>query len=158
MKKIEKFVFAIMIAMPLAAVAADFESTPVVNVRIDDFAAGKEAIAERNWQAAVDAFSRAEKSDPRNADIQNYLGYSYRNLGKMELSFKHYNEALRLDPNHRGAHNYIGIAWLKSGKPERAEEHLARLEQICGKGCSEYADLSKAIAAHRENKPVVSSW
>lgn len=126
----KKFAIALMIAVPFAAAAADFESTPMVNVRVDDFAAGKQAVADKNWQAAADAFSRAEKNDPRNADIQNYLGYSYRNLGKMDLSFQHYNEALRLDPNHRGAHNYIGIAWLKSGKPEKAEEHLARLEQI----------------------------
>jgi hypothetical protein len=40
---------------------------------------------------------------------------------------------LRIDPNHKGAHEYIGQAYLKAGQPDKAAEHLARLEQICGK-------------------------
>jgi tetratricopeptide (TPR) repeat protein len=139
----------LMLVTPLLAMAAGTESTPEVNSQNADFAVGTNAVANQNWQAAVEAFSRALKSDPHKADIHNYLGYSYRHQDKMELSFKHYNEALKLEPNHRGAHEYIGMAYLKMDKLTQAEQHLARLESICGKSCEEYGDLSKAIAAYK---------
>jgi len=41
---------------------------------------------------------------------------------------------------------------LKAGQPDKAAEHLVRLEKICGKGCEEYQDLSKAIAAFNNAK------
>ena len=145
----KKCVLALLLSLPLIAQAADTEERPVANLQVSDFVQGKKAVADKNWQAAVDAFKRALKSEPRNPDIHNMLGYSYRNLSQMDLSFKHYNEALSLDPDHRGANHYIGIAYLKSNQLEKAKEHLARLEQICGTGCDQYLDLSKAIAAYK---------
>ena len=58
----------------------------------------------------------------------------------------HYREALRLDPKHRGANEYIGEAYVLVGNKAKAQEHLAALERICGKGCEEYQDLARAIA------------
>lgn len=150
----KNWLIALVLITPVAAMAADTESTPQANLQLSDFAAGKRAVADKNWQAAVDAFNSAVKSDPRNADIHNYLGYSYRNMNKMELAFKHYNEALRLDPNHRGANEYIGWAYLKTDKLTQAEEHLERLEKICGKGCEEYGKLSRGIADYKAKKKI----
>ena len=91
----------------------------------------------------------AAKEDPRNADVQNLLGYSYRKRSNPDLTkaFEHYNEALKLNPRHKGAHEYIGEAYLMDKKPAEAQKHLAQLEVLCGnKTCEEYADLAKAIA------------
>jgi len=144
-----KTLIACMLVLPLIATAADTEWLPKVNAQNADFTTGKKAVESKNWQAAVDAFSRAEKNDPNNPDIHNYLGYSYRNMGQMDLSFKHYNEALRLQPNHRGANEYIGWAYLKTNQLDKAEEQLARLDKICGKNCDEYEKLSKGIAEYK---------
>lgn len=129
--------------------AADTDTTPEVNKENADFAAGKMAIGAKNWNAALIAFERVVKREPKNADAFNYLGYANRWLGKMDESFANYNKALALDPNHRGANEYIGIAWLRVKQPAKAQEHLARLEKICGKGCDEYKDLAKAIADYK---------
>lgn len=145
----KKMLIACLLAFPLAAVADGAEWTPMVNAQNNDFVDGKKAVADKNWQSAVDAFSRAAKNDPRNADIHNYLGYSYRHMDRMEDSFRHYNEALRLEPNHRGANEYIGWAYLKTNQLAKAEEHLTRLEKICGKSCEEYAKLGKGIADYK---------
>jgi Flp pilus assembly protein TadD len=149
MKKLSPLMLALMLGLPLAAPlqAADTETTPAANVQNNDFATGKQAIQAKNWGAAIAAFQKVVARDPKNADAHNYLGYSYRWQGKMEESFKHYNQALQLDPKHRGAHEYIGVAYLKTNQPAKAREHLAQLEKICGKDCDEYKDLSKAIAA-----------
>ena len=128
---------------------ADTESKPEANLGDADFAVGKKAIAAKDWNAAVAAFEKVVKRDARNADAFNLLGYAYRWLGKMDESFANYGKALALEPNHRGANEYIGVAYLKVKQPAKAQEHLARLEKICGKNCEEYKDLAKAITDYK---------
>jgi len=64
---------------------------------------------------------------------------------------KHYRTALALNPEHRGATEYMGHAYLLRGNLQLAQGQLARLERICGRGCEEYASLSKAIEDFRRN-------
>jgi Flp pilus assembly protein TadD len=149
---IRKYMVAFMLTIPLFADAADTDTTPVANHQNNDFVVGKKALENKSWQAAADAFNRAVTTEPRNADIHNYLGYSYRNMDQIDLSFKHYNEALKLDPNHRGAHEYIGWAYLKTDKLSKAEEHLMQLEKICGRACEEYTELSTGIGNYKAKK------
>ncbi len=149
----KKLICALMLALSLpVAIANMTESKPAANKEDADFVAGKKAIERKDWKSAVDALSRALKRMPESADIHNYLGYAYRHLDDLNLSFTHYKEALRIDPKHRGAHEYIGEAYLKAGQPEKAAEHLTRLEQICGKRCEEYQDLAKSIGAYQKGK------
>ena len=109
------------------------------------------AIDAKDWNKALIELNLAAKEDPRNADVQNLLGYSYRKRSNPDLAkaFEHYKEALRLNPNHKGAHEYIGEAYLMDKKPAEAQKHLVQLEAICGnKTCEEYADLAKSIAEY----------
>jgi tetratricopeptide (TPR) repeat protein len=115
-----------------------------------DYAAGKRAVEAMNWQAALDAFNRVVAKDPGNANAQNYLGYTYRKSGNLDLAFKHYEEALRLDPKHRGAHEYVGEAYLMVNNVAKAEEHLAVLDRLCLFSCEEYRDLKKAVAEYKQ--------
>jgi Flp pilus assembly protein TadD len=114
-----------------------------------DYAKGKAAIAAKDWNAAITSLSSAALRDTRNADIQNDLGYAYRNTGRLDLAFRHYARALELNPRHRGAHEYAGEAYLLAGNLAKAEEHLAALRRICIIPCEEYADLEKAVAEYR---------
>ena len=111
--------------------------------------AGKAAIAAKDWKAAIRSLSSAALRDTRNADIENYLGYAYRQSGQLPLAFTHYQRALQLDPRHRGAHEYIGEAYLMANNLTKAEEHLAALQRICLIPCEEYDDLKKAVAEYR---------
>jgi len=115
-----------------------------------DYAAGKAAITAKDWEAAIRSLSSAALRDTRNADIQNYLGYAYRQTGQLELAFKHYRRALELNPRHRGAHEYAGEAYLMVDDLAKAEEHLTALQRICLIPCEEYEDLKKTIAAYRQ--------
>ena len=148
-----KLIFVLMLVSSFPSAMANMtETKPAANKEDVDFVAGKKAIERKDWKSAVDALSRALTRKPESADIHNYLGYAYRHLDDLTLSFTHYKEALRIDPNHRGAHEYIGQAYLKVGQPDKAAEHLARLEQICGKGCEEYQDLARSIGAYQKGK------
>jgi Flp pilus assembly protein TadD len=114
-----------------------------------DFAAGKKALAAGDWTAAIAALTLAALRDPRNADIQNYIGYAHRRLRQLDPAFAHYRQALEFNPRHRGAQAHMGDAYLALGDLAKAEEHLAALERICLLPCEEHADLAKAIAGHK---------
>lgn len=137
---------AVLACSAAAAFAAD---TPEPQPSVD-LAKARSLIAKKDWSAAVTELERLARRDKTDADVQNLLGYSYRNAGQVDKAFKAYDNALRLDPNHKGAHEYIGVAYLLARKPEKAQEHLAKLKAICGgEGCEEYQDLAKAIAAYQ---------
>ena len=114
-----------------------------------DYAAGKQAIDAKEWSTAITSLTSAALRDTRNADLQNYLGYAYRNAGQLDVAFRHYQRALQLNPRHRGAHEYVGEAYLIVHNLAKAEEHLAALHKICLIPCEEYADLKKKIAEYR---------
>ena len=136
-------------ASPPALRAVDWETDPQAAAD-PEYAAGKLAIESRDWNAAIKSFSAAAARAPKNADIQNYLGYAHRNAGKLDAAFKHYQRALELDPKHRGAHEYIGEAYLIAKNLAKAEEHLAALGRICVLPCEEYADLRAKVAAYKK--------
>ena len=141
---------ATVIGVPLSAVADPSETKPDATSNDSDYAAGKQALDRKDWAEAVTRFRQAALRDPDNADLQNYLGFSYRNLGQLDLAFQHYRRALELNPRHRGAHEYAGEASLMAGDLARAEQHLAALRQICLLPCEELGDLERQIAAYRK--------
>jgi Flp pilus assembly protein TadD len=137
-------------AAPVPSLAEGVEENPGASDLDPDYAAGKKAIEAKDWNAAIKALSSAALRDTRNADIQNYLGFAYRNAGKMDFAFRHYEKALQLSPRHRGAHEYVGEAYLMVGDLAKAEEHLSALRRICLVPCEELGDLEKKIAAYRQ--------
>jgi tetratricopeptide (TPR) repeat protein len=110
-----------------------------------DFAAGKKAMAAGDWKGAIAVLKSAALRDTHNADIQNYIGYSYRRLRELEPAFAHFRQALTFNPRHRAAHQHMGETYLTIGNVAGAKEHLAALEGICLIPCAEYGDLQRAI-------------
>jgi tetratricopeptide (TPR) repeat protein len=117
-----------------------------------DFAAGKKALVAEDWNGAIALLNSAALRDPRNADIQNYIGYAYRRLRQMGPAIGHYQQALKLNPRHRSAHEHLGEVHLVLGDPVTAEQHLAHLEDICLIGCEEYDDLKRLIAGYQAHR------
>ena len=137
-----------LVLLPGATLADPSEETK--EGQLDpEYAAGKAAIAAKDWSTAIKLLSSAALRDTRNADIENYLGYAYRQSGQLQAAFAHYERALQLNPRHRGAHEYIGEAYLLTNNLSKAEEHLAALGRICLIPCEEYEDLKKAVADYR---------
>jgi len=143
------------LAMALScAFAARAVGTDEEQDKLDpDYASAKRALEAKDWPAAIKALNSAALRDTRNADIQNYLGFAYRNSGDLSLAYQHYHRALQLNPRHRGAHEYLGEAYLMSGNLAKAEEHLALLGKICLIPCDEQGLLRERIAAFRAKQP-----
>jgi Flp pilus assembly protein TadD len=145
------FVGGAVLLSPFPAIAVDDEENPAAVELDPDYAAGKKAIKAKQWSAAIAALSSAALRDTRNADIQNYLGYAYRNAGQLDAAFRHYERALTLSPRHRGAHEYVGEAYLIVNNLAKAEEHLAALQQICLIPCEEFEELNEKIEAYKRS-------
>lgn len=148
----------LLAALAATAVLAHAADTPGSNPSVRAPSVGEQldtarsAIGAKDWSKAIRILNAAAREEPRNADVHNLLGYSYRKQASPDLpkAIGHYQTALRLDPRHKGAHEYIGEAYLMDKKPAEAEKHLAELEKICGnKTCEEYADLAKAVAEYK---------
>lgn len=140
-----------LLALGLAACAplAFAADTPSAQPSVD-LTKARALVEKKDWNGAIVELERLARRDRTDADVQNLLGYSYRNAGQIDKAFAAYENALRLDPNHKGAHEYIGVAYLMARQPDKAREHLAKLKVICGgESCEEYQDLAKAIAAYK---------
>ncbi len=143
--------------MAMSAGLASAADTPTVSqpTTAERLDLARDAIKAKEWRKALAELNIAARAEPRNADVHNLLGYSYRKQASPNLpkAFEHYKTALSLNPKHKGAHEYIGEAYLMDKKPQEAEKHLLELEKICGnKTCEEYADLARALAEYKARK------
>jgi Flp pilus assembly protein TadD len=145
------FIAAFALGASAPGARDDFaETDPDLAKRDADYAAGRKAIEAKDWREAVAKLKVSEPRNPDSADLQNALGYAYRNLKQYPLAFTHYKRALELDPRHRGAHEYIGEAYLMTGDLASAQKHRDLLQGICLLGCEELGDLDKAIAEYKK--------
>ena len=122
---------------PVPSVAAKNVNTELTKIR--------SLIAAKNFSAALSALKVADKAFPNNADINNLLGYSARNLKQYKPAATYYVKALKIDPNHLGALEYQGELFMLTKKTSDAKKNLAKLKSLCGVNCEEYIDLKKAI-------------
>ena len=122
---------------PAPSVAAKNVTTELTKIRT--------LIAAKNFSAALTSLQAADKTFPNNADINNLLGYSARNLKQYKPAATYYVKALKIDPKHLGALEYQGELFMLTKKTSDAKKNLAKLKSLCGVNCEEYIDLKKAI-------------
>ena len=131
-----------LMALANHAQSADMKPMTPVDAELQQ---ARALISQKNWPAAVVVLEPYVVSKPKSADGFNLLGYSYRNLRRLDEAMLAYKQALSLDPDHRGAHEYIGIAYIQLGQMDKARQHLGALDKLCLFSCEEYRDLKKAI-------------
>ena len=108
------------------------------------YEAGRDlAMAGRYGEAITVLGLAADKTDPR---ILNYLGYSHRKSGRIQVGLGYYQEALRIDPDYTLVREYLGEAYLQLGDVASARNQLSEIEKRCGTGCREYTMLSDQLA------------
>lgn len=114
------------------------------------FETGRSLAYAGRYDEAIAILSLAEdRADPR---VLNMLGYANRKQGRVLVGLGYYEEALRLDPDHVLTREYLGEAHLQMGDLASAREQLGEIEKRRGRDCTEYAALSKQIAAYESRK------
>ena len=98
--------------------------------------------AKKLYAQAFDKLEKAYKSDKKNPDILNYMGFTTRKTGNFEKAEKFYLEGLSLKPNHNGINEYLGELYVQTNRIDKANE---RLEVLKNCNCEEYAELELII-------------
>lgn len=102
-------------------------------------------IKAENFDEALILLQTLIEKDPNDADIHNYLGFSFRKIGDFDKSSYHYQKALSIDPKHLGALEYQGELYIALGKVEKAKENLVKIDDICFTQCKELRELRNSI-------------
>lgn len=102
-------------------------------------------IERKDYTAARAALLIEVKDFPKDADINNLLGYTSRKLKLYSAAARYYDKALSIKPDHLGALEYQGELFVETKKLDSAKKNLAKLKELCGLSCEEYLDLKKAI-------------
>ena len=98
--------------------------------------------AKKLYAQAFDKLEKAYKSDKKNPDILNYMGFTTRKTGNFEKAEKFYLEGLSLKPNHNGINEYLGELYVQTNRIDKANE---RLEVLKSCNCKEYSELELII-------------
>ena len=98
--------------------------------------------AKKLYAQAFNKLEKAYKSDKKNPDILNYMGFTTRKTGNFEKAEKFYLEGLSLKPNHNGINEYLGELYVQTNRIDKANERLAVLKNC---NCDEYQDLELII-------------
>jgi Flp pilus assembly protein TadD len=114
---------------------------------------GQRAVNAKDYAKAVPLLEKAIGDNPKDADANNLLGYSYRKLGQQKAAFMYYQRALAIEPNNRGANEYLGELYVEMHDLPKAEAQLTKITQLCGTSCEEYHDLKAAIDKERAAGP-----
>ena len=153
MKKIIILLFTLFLSTSLMAAGGDSSSDTSKDSLYDEAVklvkrAGKLEKKEKLDKAKklyAQAFSKLEKaykSDKKNPDILNYMGFTTRKVGNFDQAEKFYLEGLKIKPNHNGINEYLGELYVQTDRIDKAEE---RLEVLKNCNCEEYGELELII-------------
>ena len=101
--------------------------------------------AKKLYAQAFNKLEKAYKSDKKNPDILNYMGFTTRKTGNFEKAEKFYLEGLSLKPNHNGINEYLGELYVQTNQIDKANERLAVLKNC---NCEEYNELESVSYTH----------
>ena len=111
----------------------------------DLYQQGRALAKEGRYDWAIEVLvTIQDQEDPR---VLNYLGYSNRKAGRLDVGITYYQKALAIDPNFNLAREYLGEGYLAAGRVDLAMAQLEAIAKSCGTQCEEYRELNAAITA-----------
>ena len=153
MKKIAILLITLFLSTQLMAAGSDSSSDSSKDSLYDDAVklvkrAGKlekkdkSDKAKKRYTQAFKKLEKAYKTDKKNPDILNYMGYTTRKVGNFDQAEKFYLEGLKIKPNHNGINEYLGELYVQKNQINKAKERLAVLKNC---NCDEYNELQLII-------------
>ena len=106
--------------------------------------AGREFALDGRYDEAITTLNYVANAQDKR--VLNYLGYSYRKSGHVDVGLTYYKQALAIDPNYTLVREYLGEALIQMGDITGAKGQLAEIKNRCKGACPEYADLAEQLA------------
>ena len=102
----------------------------------------KQDRAAKLYAQAFKKLEKAHRTDKKNPDILNYMGFTSRKTGNFEDAENFYLKGLEIDPKHNGINEYLGELYVQTDRIDKAKE---RLEVLKNCNCEEYQELELII-------------
>jgi len=88
------------------------------------FAEGRVLELRGDCEQAIYSYKRALELEPRQSEMDIYIGRCYRKLGRLSEAKSHLQRALDVRPFNPRAHYEMGVAYADEGDDAKAREHL----------------------------------
>lgn len=116
------------------------------NGTLDDeslYNAGREYALDGRYDEAITTLNYVANAQDKR--VLNYLGYSYRKSGNIEVGLTYYKQALAVDPDYTLVREYLGEALIQMGDISGAKGQLLEIKKRCKGACPEYAELEEQL-------------
>ena len=110
---------------------------------------GKIEKSKKLYNEALKYLYKANKENPANPDILNYLGFANRKVDNFKDAEIYYLMGLEIDPKHVGINEYLGELYVITKRHNLAVE---RLEVLSDCNCKEYQELKDVIEGKKVSK------
>ena len=117
------------------------------NGSLDDeslYNAGREFALDGRYDEAITTLNYVANAQDKR--VLNYLGYSYRKSGHIDVGLTYYKQALAIDPDYTLVREYLGEALIQMGDISGAKGQLLEIKNRCKGACPEYAELAEQLA------------
>ena len=98
--------------------------------------------ANKLYSQAFKKLEKALKTDKKNPDVLNYMGFTSRKIGNFQEAEQFYLKGLSIKPDHNGINEYLGELYVQTNRIDKANE---RLEVLKNCNCKEYGELELII-------------
>ena len=98
--------------------------------------------AKKLYAQAFNKLEKAYKSDKKNPDILNYMGFTTRKTGNFEKAEEYYLKGLSINPKHIGINEYLGELYVQTNRIDKAKDRLDVLKNC---NCKEFKELELII-------------
>ncbi|HEV7320600.1 MAG TPA: tetratricopeptide repeat protein [Ensifer sp.] len=132
----------------------DAKKSACVNAKKSDlsddilFEAARELAYAGQYENSIKVLGAVK--DQKSARVLNYLGYSNRKAGRMELGMQYYKRALQADENYILARSYMGQALIEQGHIEEARVQLVEIRDRGGENTWAYRALLQSLGGVRQ--------
>ncbi|PKL97594.1 MAG: type IV pilus biogenesis/stability protein PilW, partial [Gammaproteobacteria bacterium HGW-Gammaproteobacteria-7] len=79
-----------------------------------------------DYEVALERLLKAEKLDPKSADVQTMLGFLNERIGRAELAKKHYSKSVELNPDSGAILNNYAAWMCRDGRAGEADAWFRR--------------------------------
>ena len=98
--------------------------------------------AKKLYTQAFKKLEKAFKTDKKNPDVLNYMGFTSRKIGNFQEAEQFYLRGLSIKPDHNGINEYLGELYVQTNRIDKANE---RLEVLKNCNCKEFGELELII-------------
>jgi tetratricopeptide (TPR) repeat protein len=115
--------------------------------QLDDesiYQAGRQLAMDGYYDDAINTLNYVANAQDKR--VLNYLGYSYRKSGHIDVGLTYYKQALAIDPDYTLVREYLGEALIQMGDISGAKGQLLEIKNRCKGACPEYAELAEQLA------------